>query len=69
MTKDSITIRTNNSAGICTMCKSFDPSRLFQLPDCKGYCEKKNIALYRLDHDECIDFVGVIPKIEVVPSD
>ena len=63
--KESITIRTNGSSNICTICDNFDENKLLQLPNCKGYCKAKNIALYRLDYDCCQDFVGAIPKIEI----
>lgn len=65
MTKESITIRSNGSSNICTICDNFDENKLLQLPRCRGYCEAKSIALYRLDNDCCQDFVGVFPEIEI----
>ena len=51
---------------LCTICKEFDDTRYREFPDSKGYCKSKTIVLYSLEQKYCIDFRGVIPKIEVV---
>ena len=50
----------------CSLCKKFDDTRYIDYPGVKGYCRKKSMAIYSLKQKCCIDFAGVIPKIEVV---
>ena len=53
----------------CSLCKEFDSTRYREYPGSKGYCNSKNMILYSLEQKCCIDFVGAIPKIEVVQID
>jgi len=52
----------------CSLCKEFDDTRYREFPSSKGYCKSKTIVIYSLEQKCCIDFVGVIPEIEVIPS-
>ena len=53
----------------CSFCEEFDGTRYLEYTGSKGYCNSKNMILYSLEQKCCIDFVGAIPKIEVLASD
>ncbi len=48
---------------LCRCCDEFDPTRYREVANSKGYCEARNMILYRTDPSFCIDFKEVISAI------